>query len=154
MSNVVSAEKNCVRARAWYHANKDRARAANTAYKRLHTQKIRVGQESYAARNPQTMNARSTAARAKKKGIPCDVGFLMSMECPAHCPILETPISFRRGEGHRPFENTASFDQIVPGRGYIRGNVRIISKLANMMLIDATPEQRIKFAQWILSCPR
>ena len=75
----------------------------------------------------------------------------MRLECPDVCPILGTPISFVLGQGKRPLENTASFDQIAPGAGYVKGNVRVISHLANIMLSNGTPEQRVALARWILA---
>jgi hypothetical protein len=99
---------------------------------------------------PQRATAIATISRAKALGIPYDRQVLLSLECPAVCPILGTPIAFERGKGQRPSENVASFDQIVPRAGYVAGNVRIISRLANTMLNSATREQRIALARWIL----
>ena len=72
-----------------------------------------------------------------------------SIPCPDHCPALGTPISFEQGAGHRPPENTASYDQIIPGNGYVVNNVVVISKRANMMKQDSTPDQLLRFADFL-----
>lgn len=75
----------------------------------------------------------------------------MSIECPDRCPVFGTPISFESGKGQRPPENTASFDRIDPCGGYVFGNVIIISKKANVMKNNATPEEMRNFAIWVMS---
>lgn len=103
----------------------------------------------WVAKNAQKNTVKNVIARAKAKGLPFDKQRLLAMECPSTCPILGTPITFTRGTGQRPAENTASFDQIIPGDGYVLGNVSIISKKANSMKSDATADELIKFAVWV-----
>lgn len=102
-------------------------------------------------KHPQLAAAIAVVARCKKAGTPCDPVLLRSIECPRFCPVLGTPINFARGRGHRPPENTASFDRIDPAGGYVVGNVIIISKKANAMKSDATVQQLCRFAQWVLT---
>lgn len=56
---------------------------------------------------------------------------------PAVCPVLGIPIF--QLEGRRGFNpNSPSVDRLVPSRGYVRANVRVISNRANMIKRDAT----------------
>jgi hypothetical protein len=44
-----------------------------------------------------------------------------------------------------------SLDRIDPTKGYTKDNVWVISQIANAMKWDSTAEERIKFAEWVLS---
>lgn len=66
---------------------------------------------------------------------------------PPKCPIFGT--RFKKGAG-RPQDQSPSVDKIIPSKGYVRGNIQIISHLANRMKNDATPKQLKQFAQWII----
>lgn len=90
---------------------------------------------------------------AKKNGIPVEfpnVGALASYVveiAPAKCPVFNVPF-VERGVG---FSNwSPSIDKIDPAKGYIKGNIQIISMLANCMKRNATPEQLEQFAIWVL----
>lgn len=67
------------------------------------------------------------------------------------CPVFG--FSFSRDERRRAY----SLDRIIPEKGYVKGNVQVISQLANAMKWDSTPEERLAFAKWILAseggCP-
>lgn len=58
------------------------------------------------------------------------------------CPILEIPLNWGEtsNEGGRNID-TPSLDRIDPKLGYIKGNVKIISTLANMMKSSANRNQ-------------
>jgi hypothetical protein len=51
--------------------------------------------------------------------------------------------------GSGPF--SASLDRIIPELGYIKGNVRVISLLANQMKWNATKEQLLTFCRGVLA---
>ncbi len=68
----------------------------------------------------------SKRGQARRLGIEFDLTF-DSLDWPTYCPILGTTLVY----GGK--NNTASFDRIDPKKGYIIGNVRIISMEANRM---------------------
>ena len=66
-----------------------------------------------------------------------------------NCPILGIPLNFDVSRGGI-FDDTPTFDKIYPERGYVKGNVRVISDLANRMKSSASPEMLEKFARSML----
>lgn len=123
--------------RARYHANPEH-----------HRKKAR----ETAARNPKVYWARNSLrnakVRAKKIGVAfdLDVRYLMSI-IPDSCPIFGTPFVFA-GNGKICAES-ASLDRLVPAKGYIRGNVVVISNLANTIKTNASANEVAKVAQWM-----
>lgn len=67
---------------------------------------------------------------------------------PKKCPYLEVELCF--GIENVGKENYYSIDRIDSTKGYVKGNVQIISHLANTMKNSATSEQLITFAKNIL----
>ena len=65
------------------------------------------------------------------------------------CPIFGFPLVFG-DDGPNGRSDSPSIDRIDPTRGYERGNIQIISKLANSMKQNATEKQMIQFAEWII----
>lgn len=85
--------------------------------------------------------------RAKARGLPFGLE-RSDLAVPLLCPVLHVPLATSDGHG-RDF--SPSLDAIVPSLGYIKGNVQIISNLANRMKNSATPAQLVAFASWVLS---
>lgn len=129
-------------------------KCASDSYKKhyaANTAKIRENSQKYDMLHPLESNVRAAVGRARRAGLAVDKELLLSLaRTVTRCPVFGTLIEFGRGQGYRPPEHVASFDQIIPGRGYVAGNVRMLSWLANKMLSNATQEQRIALARWIL----
>jgi hypothetical protein len=68
---------------------------------------------------------------------------------PKYCPVLgiELKLSELSKNGGAPY--SYSLDRIDPNQGYIKGNVMVMSHLANSMKSNATKEQLLMFANWI-----
>jgi hypothetical protein len=62
------------------------------------------------------------------------------------CPVLGIPLKRNTGPVGR---NSYTVDQIIPGIGYVLGNIQVISFRANAMKQDASPEELIRFADWV-----
>lgn len=110
--------------------------------------------KAYIKANPvQTITAQLTKAartRAKQKDIPfdLDLDYVRSMvgenaELASHCPVLGMALDWsrQRGNGSKPLPNSPSMDRIDPERGYVKGNIWIISHRANQIKSDASHEE-------------
>ena len=89
----------------------------------------------------------STKSMCKRRGVPFDIT-MKDIDIPTHCPLLGIELTCTVGEGR--LDSTMSLDRIIPELGYVKGNVRIISDLANRMKNSASPEQLKTFALNIL----
>lgn len=76
----------------------------------------------------------SAKHRAEKQGLPFDLA-PEDIVVPSHCPVLGIPLE-RKGGLSNP--RLASIDKIDPTKGYVRGNVWIISWRANSLKRDGT----------------
>lgn len=99
------------------------------------------------------IRAAAVFARVKKEGAKTDfdsiaeLGVYLKSIAPKKCPVFNQ--SFVAGSGS-PHAWSPSVDRIVPSKGYVRGNIQIISYKANTMKQNATIKQLIQFALWIL----
>jgi hypothetical protein len=67
---------------------------------------------------------------------------------PTHCPFLNVELSFNVEDNNS--HNYYSIDRIDSSKGYVKGNIQIISRLANTMKNSATKDQLITFANNVL----
>lgn len=89
---------------------------------------------------------------AKREGVP--IGFKNVAElasyivgiAPSKCPVFNKKFT-NRGKGFSKW--SPSIDKINPKKGYVKGNIQVISMLANCMKRDATQKELSLFAEWI-----
>ena len=105
--------------------------------------------KKYRERHPEQDLYSSARQRAKKKGIPFNID-RTDIVIPEFCPILGIKLVPKTGQGFGPGSASPSVDRIVPELGYVKGNIRVISALANCMKSSATDEQLRIFAKWVL----
>ena len=67
---------------------------------------------------------------------------------PKFCPVFGFKLKTNDG---RQEKDSCSWDRINPELGYVVGNMQVISSLANSMKQNATPEELLKFANWVLN---
>lgn len=85
--------------------------------------------------------------RSKLRGIDCSIT-LEDIKIPKYCPILNILLESHSGSpGGRP--NSPALDRIDNIKGYVPGNVWVISHRANQMKTDATVEELKLFAKWV-----
>lgn len=83
--------------------------------------------------------------RAREENLPFDIQE-SDIECPNTCPVLGIPLQI--GIGFRS-DNSPSLDKIIPNKGYVKGNVKVISYRANRFKSDAVLDEIIKVAEYM-----
>lgn len=94
---------------------------------------------------PELLLLRSAKHRAKAGNFPINIT-IEDIKIPEFCPILKIKLEVST---ENATHNSPSLDKIVPELGYVKGNVQVISNLANTMKWNATFEQLINFAEWV-----
>lgn len=90
-------------------------------------------------------------SRTKKRAMQSNLPFNLTISdiiIPKICPILEIPLFIGTKESYK---NSPSIDKIIPELGYVQGNIKIISMLANMMKNSADVDLLTKFSKNILN---
>lgn len=114
----------------WYRKNLAHNRNTRKEYSR-----------SFRANNPEKHLLQAAKARALKAGIPFEID-IEDVVIPSMCPVLKQPML-------RKTRYAPSLDRIKPDLGYVKGNVWVISRKANVMKNDATDEELKEFAEWV-----
>lgn len=86
---------------------------------------------------------RRARGHAKERGIEFSLTLQDLLPLPTHCPVLGYELVYlvsRDDQGH-VLPHSASLDRIDSTKGYIPGNVQIISWRANRIKADATVEE-------------
>lgn len=111
---------------------------------KVRTEGHRAYQRRYQKENisaEQAMLNRSKS-RAKQKGFEHNIE-LNDIKIPDNCPLLGIPLI----KGKKSVqENSPTLDRIDSSKGYIKGNVWVISYKANTIKSNATPEELLRIA--------
>jgi hypothetical protein len=103
-------------------------------------EKLKKRQADYNAKAPWRNMLRSARARARERGVPFSIT-MTDLEAAwpkdGNCPVLGTPL-VRNVGFHGGSDQSPSLDASIPSLGYVPGNVRIISLLANRVKQDVT----------------
>ena len=118
------------------------------------SEKARAAKQRWKAQNPK--NAWASYAlggakeRAAKAGVPFDLDKdYVTAIIPDACPVFGTPFLFIGGKRLRP--DSPTIDRIEPHKGYVRGNVAVISAKANAIKSNATADEIKRVAEWLRS---
>jgi len=105
-------------------------------YWRENRERKKAEQKRRRADNVESLILSRARGRAKKKGIEFNLE-LEDIKIPTHCPLLSIKLIYGSGD----VNTSPSLDRLIPSKGYIKGNVRVISHRANNLKRDATVEE-------------
>lgn len=89
---------------------------------------------------------RSARAGARGRNFAINIT-AADLEIPAVCPVLGIKLALP-GQGKRT-ANTASVDRVDSSKGYVTGNVRVISWRANLLKRDGTLDELRRIARYV-----
>lgn len=102
--------------------------------------------KEYWLKNYKRTMLQKAKTRAQKRGLEFNIDE-SDIVIPEVCPILEVPLIIgTKGD----YEYSPSLDRIDNTKGYVKGNVQVISKKANSMKNSATSEELQTFCKNIL----
>lgn len=88
---------------------------------------------------------RNVKYSAKRRNLDFNLHFT-DIELPTHCPLLGIKLEYLQ-EGNSNSRNHASLDRIDNSKGYIKGNVIVLSRLANAMKNEASFKELSLFSK-------
>jgi hypothetical protein len=126
--------------REWKRQHKESVNRTNQKWKDANRQLVRDREKERARVRAGTGEGyralwlNNTRLRAKKKGLPFDLT-LEDVLIPEFCPVFGIPLIMRAGKFN---DNSPSLDRIIPEKGYVKGNVIIMSYRANRIKCHAS----------------
>jgi hypothetical protein len=130
-------------------------------YRERHKDKLKAYAKQYYLENKAKINATNLANKtanpervlwqsAKERAAKYNLEFTINVDdivIPQHCGILGIPLVKGR---NKPIANSPSLDRIDCNLGYTKENIQVISFKANTMKSNATKEDLIIFANWVM----
>jgi hypothetical protein len=131
----------------------DECRKFNGRYHDKHRAELNAGRSDRSASqleaDPRAYRIRKllkvVQTRAKQRGVEFAIAVKDLLPAPAICPCLGIDLDYV-GNGQGFNGNAPSVDRIDNGRGYVPGNVWVISTRANLIKRDATVDELEKIA--------
>lgn len=138
-------EKRAEAAKAYREKNAEQIKAKRAEYRLKNGPKIRIINNCNYKNKPELWILSNIKRRCKDRGIPFNLT-IEDIAAPEICPVLGFPLRRNRKEGGGPLDDSPAVDRIKPELGYVKGNVIVVSHLANRIKSNATPEQIRKVA--------
>ena len=85
----------------------------------------------YAIKSKLARTLSNTKSVCEKQGVPFDITVEDLVPYPLTCPVLGLPINWMNTGSSS--NDSPSLDRMQPDKGYVRGNVQIISSKANRL---------------------
>lgn len=132
------------KARQYYYDNKEKVLENVKSYRDANRPLIQQKGKEYYRRKLKNRLLNAARARARKYGYEFDLT-VDDIIMPKYCPLLGIEMfvtESRKGKKHSSF----SLDRIDSSKGYVKGNVWVISMMANSMKSDSNYEDFKKMA--------
>lgn len=129
--------------KSYYSEKGDRIKARARERRSANLDAFREKDRQYARLNPDKVMFKSAKGRAKRFGLPFDITLddvRAAIPADGRCPITGQDFIRNEGKGGGG-PQSMSLDRVIPELGYVRGNIRVISHLANTLKNNCTDPQ-------------
>lgn len=123
--------------RANYKADPIKARTSASAYYKQNRESVLEKMRLRRRKDARVQMFKSARARATATGCPFGIT-LDDIQIPDKCPVLGIPLSVGESGCHA---GSPSLDRIAPAKGYVPGNIVVVSFRANTIKSDASIEE-------------
>lgn len=120
-------------------ANLDRRREIDRSHRTRNNAAIREREIAFHMARPLYSAVKRAKQSSAKRGIPFDLDD-RALLMPKFCPVLGIELRYGPHTGGIGADSP-SLDRLIPSRGYVHENVRVISHRANTIKSDATAEE-------------
>ena len=131
---------------AYYAKNREKRSVRWRAYYAANSEKIDAGRALYRKRTRERSLLNASLVRAAKHKMEHNID-LEDIVIPDVCPVLGIKLD-RYAPNHAP--NLPSLDRVDSSKGYIKGNVRVISWRANRLKQAATLGELLAIYEYVL----
>ena len=147
-SKIASRCKECqsIKNKKYIDKNKAKIKASKSNWYKQNRNVVITKNKIKRKTNPVNQLISVIKHRANNKNLP----FNLTKEdivIPEYCPVLGLRLEVADGLAK---DNSPSIDRIIPNLGYVRGNIQVISNLANKMKTNASIEHLLLFSKWVL----
>lgn len=122
---------------------------ADAQYNRAHKAELSIRNKQHIENNMSKHLLTLAQKRSVKYGVPFDLT-QEDIFIPKVCPALG--MELKRGVGGSA-DSSPTLDRHIPKLGYVKGNVAVISSLANRIKTNATTEQVEAVLNWMKNWP-
>lgn len=141
----------------WRKAHPEQVKATKNKWNAENRQKVREDKQRWLAKPENRIKHTLGQAkrRATKDGRDFDITIEDLLPLPTVCPVLGIELNYAGTKVRGFVDNSPSIDRIDSLKGYIKGNVQIISWRANRVKSDASVEELeavIKYMKGHQSC--
>ncbi len=111
-------------------------------YQKRNSKDLSEKHQARLSKIPERRILKNALYNAKARGIPFNIG-IEDIFIPSHCPVLGVPLIFTEKNPNQKekYDNCPSLDRLIPSKGYVKGNVVVLSMRANRIKSDATIEE-------------
>jgi hypothetical protein len=134
----------------WREKNRLRLNAYQNEWSVKHPGRKNEHRRKFVLNSPEKCMLAGAKNRCKTSGLEFNID-VSDIVIPIVCPILGIPIYKEVSDKTGPKYTSPSLDRIDNDKGYIKGNVQVVSNKANTMKGNSTPQERINFALWVLA---
>lgn len=114
----------------WYERNKEKQREQGKAWAAANRDKMRGYYRAWEARDPKRAMLQKAKHSAKQRGIEFTITEA-DIEWPTHCPVFGIELCYERDKKMPQRDNYPTFDRRDNSKGYVPGNVFVVSWRAN-----------------------